>query len=175
MPGAIRFYTTADGASSITERMVIESTGYVGIGTASPTYQFQVSTDSAGKPTTNTWTVTSDQRIKENIVNADLNRCLEIVNSIPLRHYRWKDSAYSDEQIKDRNSLGFIAQEVAPVFPKAVNVKKFEMNDGTIIDDCLDLQVDQLYKVMWGAIQNLSNKNAQLESEIAAIKTHLGL
>jgi hypothetical protein len=36
MPGRLVFYTTADGASSTTERMRIDSSGRLGLGTASP-------------------------------------------------------------------------------------------------------------------------------------------
>ena len=36
MPGRLQFHTTADGASSTTERMRIDSSGKVGIGTTSP-------------------------------------------------------------------------------------------------------------------------------------------
>jgi hypothetical protein len=43
--------------------------GNVGIGTTSPTHQLQLSTDSAAKPNTNTWTIVSDQRIKKNILD----------------------------------------------------------------------------------------------------------
>jgi hypothetical protein len=42
MPGRLTFLTTADGASSPTERMRIDSSGNVGIGTSSPTAKFQV-------------------------------------------------------------------------------------------------------------------------------------
>jgi hypothetical protein len=42
MPGRLIFNTTADGASSTTERMRITSTGNVGIGTASPTQKLTV-------------------------------------------------------------------------------------------------------------------------------------
>jgi hypothetical protein len=42
MPGRLVFSTTADGASSPTERMRIASTGAVGIGTSSPTYRLDV-------------------------------------------------------------------------------------------------------------------------------------
>jgi hypothetical protein len=42
MPGRIEFSTTADGASSPTERMRINSAGNVGIGTSSPSYKLDV-------------------------------------------------------------------------------------------------------------------------------------
>jgi hypothetical protein len=42
MPGRIVLSTTADGASSPTERMRIDSSGRVGIGTSSPTTRFHV-------------------------------------------------------------------------------------------------------------------------------------
>ena len=43
MPGAIVFSTTADGASSPTERMRIDSSGNVGIGITNPGYKIEVS------------------------------------------------------------------------------------------------------------------------------------
>jgi trimeric autotransporter adhesin len=58
---------TANGAITFTERMRITGGGNVGIGTSSPSYQLQLSTDSAAKPTSALWTIASDKRIKENI------------------------------------------------------------------------------------------------------------
>jgi len=43
MPGRLIFSTTADGAGSVTERMRIDSSGNVGIGTASPAVKLHVS------------------------------------------------------------------------------------------------------------------------------------
>ena len=43
MPGRLVFSTTADGASSPTERMRITSTGNVGVGTNAPAVEFEVS------------------------------------------------------------------------------------------------------------------------------------
>ena len=52
--------------------------GYVGIGTTNPGYLLHVNTDSAGKPGAGgLWTVPSDERIKENISLANLDRCYE--------------------------------------------------------------------------------------------------
>ena len=41
-PGKLFFATTADGSDSATERMVIDSSGRVGIGTTSPSYNLEV-------------------------------------------------------------------------------------------------------------------------------------
>jgi hypothetical protein len=48
MPGRLVFSTTADGASSPTERMRIDSSGNVGIGTATTTARFASSSQSLG-------------------------------------------------------------------------------------------------------------------------------
>ncbi|HLP54632.1 MAG TPA: tail fiber domain-containing protein [Fluviicola sp.] len=48
------------------QRMTIHD-GNVGIGTVTPVYQLELGSNSAGKPTSNTWTVTSDRRLKTNI------------------------------------------------------------------------------------------------------------
>jgi len=57
MPGRLTFLTTADGASTETERMRIESTGDVGIGTSSPAHKLHVESAVSGvisaKQTTN--------------------------------------------------------------------------------------------------------------------------
>ncbi len=47
MPGRLTFATTADGASAPTERMRINSSGNVGIGTSSPGHKLHVSGDGA--------------------------------------------------------------------------------------------------------------------------------
>jgi hypothetical protein len=45
MPGRLVFFTTADGAASPTERLRIDSSGRVGIGTTSPSVKFEVNGD----------------------------------------------------------------------------------------------------------------------------------
>jgi len=133
--------------------MVIMHTGRVGIGNTDPAYQLQVSTDSAAKPSTNTWTVASDERLKTNIELADLDMCYNNIKSLPLKRYTWRDDVYTVEQVPDRSKLGWIAQDVESIFPKAV-----EQKDMYGYSDCRSLNSDQILAALYGAVQKLINK-----------------
>ena len=165
--------------------------GNVGIGRNDPSFQLHLSTDSAAKPGTNTWTISSDERLKDSIVLADNTRCIEIIKAVPLKYYKWKDNVYTTAQVKDRSKLGWIAQDVEKVFPKAVGTTRFVYNqvfqdivnaDGTttkqlvsenVIEDCKDLNADQLYAVMYGAVQKLIGDNEIQATQLASQATQL--
>jgi hypothetical protein len=185
------------------ERARIDSSGRLLVGLTSGSYQLQLSTDSAGKPSTNTWTIVSDERIKEDIELADLDLCYEAIKTIPLKRYKWRDDVYSEDQVTDRRKLGWIAQDVESVFPKAVSIHKFKYNqvyetvtvpevleelddEGNVIKeavpehtqqeliseetipDCKDLNADQIYAAMYGAIQKLIIKFEAFEERLDA-------
>jgi hypothetical protein len=190
-------------SGNLNEALRITSLGLVGIG-LTPSYQLQLSTDSAGKPSTNTWTIVSDERIKEDIELADLDLCYEAIKTIPLKRYKWRDDVYSEEQVTDRRKLGWIAQDVETVFPKAVSIHEFKYNqvyetvtvpevleelddEGNVIKeavpkhtqqgkliseetipDCKDLNADQIYAAMYGAIQKLIIKFEAFEERLDA-------
>lgn len=172
--------------SGFTDLFRFTTTGRLGIGRTSPGYQLELSLDSAGKPSTGVWTITSDKRVKENIVDADLSRCYEIVKNLPLKHYKWKDEYYTNEQIKDRSKLGWIADEVESYFPKGVNtisdwIYKDEVKDssGNIIEEAKKLSniktlnSDQIYAVMYGAIQKLIQTTENLSKEVEYLKSKI--
>ena len=119
--GFLSFSTASD-----IERVRIDASGHVGIGVTDPSYQLHLSQNSAAKPGSSTWTVSSDERIKKNIMPADLSRCYEIVKNIPLVHYSWDDGLYDEQAVKDRSQLGWLAQQVEPFFPKAITTHKVE-------------------------------------------------
>jgi hypothetical protein len=158
--------------------------GSVGIGLTNPTYQLQLTNDSAAKPTTSTWTVSSDQRLKQDITLADTQRCMEIIKAVPLKRYTWRPEVYTTEQVKDRSKLGWIAQDVEQVFPKAVGQQRFVYDQQwsttetgrtlvseKVVEDCRDLNVDQMYAVMYGAISRLIEEKESMREELAALKT----
>ena len=140
--------------------------GSLGIGVA-PSYQLQVNTDSAAKPGIGgLWTVVSDERIKSDISPADLDRCYEIVKSVPLKYFGFAPNVYADNQINDKHNLGWIAQDVQKVFKNAVSVKPFTLKTGEVIDDCLDLNGGQMIAALYGSVQALM---AKVETQAARI------
>ena len=134
----------------------------LGIG-KTPGTQLDLSTDSARKLTTTTWATGSDERIKEDIELANLDVCYETVKSIPLKRFSWKDSYAPADIQNDRRQLGFIAQDVETIMPKAV-MQSAENG----FDDFRTLNTDQLVKAMWGAVQKLMVENEALKSRLAA-------
>jgi hypothetical protein len=153
--------------------------GFVGLN-VDPTFRLHLSSDSAAKPTSSTWTISSDERLKENIELADLDICYNAVKNIPLKRYTWKSEFYSDDQIKDRSKIGWIAQDVRNVFPKAVGTHKFIYNEvkneeGEVIsqesiDDCLSLNSDQIYATLYGAVQKLMKTVEDLQARIQQLE-----
>jgi hypothetical protein len=92
------------------------------IGNAYPNFELELSTDDARKLTTTVWLTGSDERVKDNIEDADIDLCYNTIKNLKLKRFRWSEKYYPN--IEDRNSVGFIAQEVATVFPKAVKKNK---------------------------------------------------
>ena len=148
------------------DAITIRGSGNVGIGKSDPNYKLEIGTDSAGKPgVSGLWTVVSDERIKDNIVPANLDRCYEIVKSVPLKHFGFASGVYTDDQIQDKHNLGWIAQDVQKVFKNAVSVKPFTPAIGEVIEDCLDLNSGQMIAALYGCVQALIKKVEALEAK----------
>jgi hypothetical protein len=122
----------------------IISVPQLNLGLANPSFQLDLSTDTARKLTTSTWTTGSDESLKTNIELADLDRCVDIISKIDLKYFKWEIPS------DDSHSLGWIAQEVEQIFPKAVRVAEAHG-----IPDFKNLDSDQIIKVMWGALKKL--------------------
>ena len=146
-----------------TEDIRILSNGNVGIGLTNPSFQLQLSTDSAAKLTTNTWSTTSDSRVKNAIVDADISMCYDTLKQLKLRRFEW-DSSWNSA-IEDKHAIGFIAQEVKQYFPKAV--KTMDMYG---YSDFHPLDVDQIYKTMYGALAKLIQEKELLEERARLLK-----
>jgi hypothetical protein len=148
--------------------------GSVGIGTTTPEYPLDVrgtiysSTGGYTSSTLTKWSVLSDRRIKENIVKASYDKCLENVKNIELYNFNFKDNCVNTN---DRHQLGFIAQEVQQVYPKAVEVGKMIMNLEQKIDDLLTLNITQIDYTLYGAVKSLIEKIENIKIKMEHIKT----
>jgi hypothetical protein len=113
-------------------------------------YQLSLTLDSATKPGTSTWTISSDIRLKENIEDADLDLCYNNIKNLSLKKYKWKDEYITPENTADRHKLGWIAQDVETILPKAVTT-----NNQYDIEDCKSLDIDQIIATLYGSIKKL--------------------
>jgi hypothetical protein len=109
-------FFTAPSAGSAVQRMTINASGNVGIGVASASTLLELSTDSASKPTTNTWTISSDERVKTDITpyTTGLNEILAIN---PVK-YRYNGKAGYDPT---QGGVGIIAQDIKDIIPETVS------------------------------------------------------
>jgi hypothetical protein len=133
--------------------------GNVGINTNNPTTTLDVNgvirtrNDSPVKPTAGQWTAFSDERIKTNIQLADTSQCYETMKAINLYHYRYIDAFYSTNTVQDKGQLGFIAQTVSSIFPKAVStIAEYGY------DDLLTLNPTQIHLAHYGATRRIMSK-----------------
>jgi len=126
----------------------------LGLSNYTSPYNLDISTDYARKSTTTTWTTGSDERIKNGIETANVERCVEIVQGLDLKYFQWNFPEGTTSP--DTHSLGWIAQEFEQFFPNSV-----ETAPAHGISDFKNLNTDQIIKVMWGALRKL---RAQLKS-----------
>ncbi len=158
----------ADGANSIKfgtgtgtpERMRITSAGNVGIGTSSPSYQLQLSTDSAAKPTSALWTIASDLRIKENITPYSKGlKELMLINPI---NYDYNGLGGFK---KGKGGVGIIAQEILNILPDSVSSVKGKLNEGDKEEtDILNFNGHELTYVLINAIKELKAELDELKN-----------
>ncbi|HSR38122.1 MAG TPA: tail fiber domain-containing protein, partial [Phnomibacter sp.] len=95
------------------DRVKVDPSGNVGVGTSSPTVKFQVGANGDGTVArANSCTTFSDERYKTQIVSID--HALDKLDQIGGYYYQWKEGQDQSRQ------AGLIAQEVERVLPEIV-------------------------------------------------------
>lgn len=121
--------------------------------------------------------VTSDSRIKKDIVDADIEDALQKVRDIELKEY-----SYNDPNREGEKTVGFIAQQVKEVYPDAISIdmrtNSMYNEAGEIVEipDLHRVRKDKIFALHHGAIQSLDAKIAALEAldaKIAALEARL--
>ena len=115
-----------------------------------------------------TWTQISDERVKDNIVEADYNKCYEDIKALQLRRFTYTSSFFETTPLRDRNVLGFIAQEVKALQPKSVVV-----SEAFGISDLNWLNLDQMNMSLYGAVKKLIQDNENLTSSVSGLQRQI--
>jgi hypothetical protein len=134
-----------------TERMRIDASGNVGIGTTSPAYTLHVNGSVAG---TSAYNNLSDVREKENIAYG-IADALETVKALKPAKFDFKTG--------EKNKIGFIAQDVLPLVPEVITSYKKTLEDDTK-EERLSIQESSLTAVLVAAVQELTAKVEALEA-----------
>jgi hypothetical protein len=140
--------------------------------------------DSSGSCTqgdnTTSWTTTSDERLKKNIVDSTVG--LSIIDNVKVRSFEYRTEAEIDRskftvtETKDEDGeflqqlslghpgtrIGVIAQELETIAPKCI--KTDDRGVKTV-------NSDDLFWNLITAVQELSTKNATLEADVTQLKT----
>ena len=174
-PAYLKFgaYSSATYMESSNNRAIIFNNWS---GTLSGTrYQWIFNTNATSYNALNSsaWNVLSDQRIKENIIKADLKTCYNNIKNINLYRYNYINEF--DSSSKDINKLGYIAQEVKKHFPKGVIKKKHRLIDNREIPDLLTIDVDQINLTLYGAVKQLIKVVEKQSKRIKALETLLNI
>lgn len=164
--------------------------GKVGIGKNSPDYKLELSSDSAGKPSTNTWTITSDARLKKDIqpYAKGLSAILQI-NPVAYKYNGKGGIGHSRNKKKDwitnqevevdivdtdllsKTNVGVIAQDIQAIVPETVSSHKGKLNADDVVEtDILDFNSHALTFILINAVKELNAKIESLNQQIADLK-----
>jgi hypothetical protein len=190
MPGRLVFSTTADGASSPTQRLSIDNAGAFLIRSSvffGPLTDNAVPLGGSGQRFTAVWAAngtiqTSDERAKADITNAALGS--DFIKSLRPVSYKWIEGGKRDTGKRDednnyvyesvpgtRTHWGFIAQEVKQAVDDAgVDFGGWVLTDKDDPDSQQALRYDQFIAPLTKALQEAIAKIETLEADVALLK-----
>lgn len=154
---------------SVTSKFIVNKGGNVGIGTLTPAYQLQLSTNSGAKPGGGSWTDSSDERLKTNIQSMT---DMTILRGLHPVWFDWKNPGEHDNTI---HAGGFIAQEVLSIIPEWVGEVNVYGKDRELVEDkAYTLQLPTTFSALLVAgWQSHDTEITQLKAEIAQLKSQL--
>lgn len=134
--------------------------GFVGLG-MTPVHLLQLSADDAAKPTTNTWTIVSDARLKE--VLRPYTDGLAVIEQVEPVWYTYNGKGGMEADGAEH--VGLLAQDLQPVAPYMVqsSMRQLESTD-TEDTELLMYQGHAMTFALINAVKELAARVAQLEA-----------
>lgn len=151
-------------SSSRSTALTIRKDGNVGIGTTNPSYDLQLVANSAAKPSSSTWTVASDRRLKKNI--KPFEDGLNILSRIKPVWFNYTGKARLPA---DESSVGIIAQEMQKIAPYMVKNYEHIDDDGNK-DNYLGFDANALFYITINAIKEQQQQIKEKEEKIEELE-----
>jgi trimeric autotransporter adhesin len=146
----------------------------MGIGVLNPSYQLQLASNSAAKPGSSSWTVASDQRLKQDVKG--FTDGLSMVRGIrPVTYHYNKASGYDPNP----EYVGVLAQELREVAPYMVHETQLTTPEGKSGDylavdfGAMDFVLVNAVKELDAELQTQLVKNEVLESSLADLRAEV--
>lgn len=137
---------------------------------SSQAYSLQLAADSAGKPTSSSWTIVSDARVKE--VTGTYERGLADVVALQPKKYRLNGKHGSVDDGKEHVSI--IAQDAQDTWPEMIGAFPHQETDPetgeTIELELLNLNTNDLQWGLVNAVKELAEQNAAMQARIDALE-----
>lgn len=147
------------------DRLVMLSNGNLGLGITIPQFRLHLGINSAAKPTSNVWTISSDRRLKKNINT--IEGALDDLLALHGVTYQWIDP---DSQGGMAGTYtGLIAQDVEPVFPEWISEDAHGYKQLTVIG-FEGLVVEALRDLRTEKDAEIADLKAQTEVEISQLR-----
>jgi hypothetical protein len=154
--------------------------GSIGLG-ITPAYKLHLGTNSAAKPGTNTWTISSDKRIKTNISSITKNELYDISKNFNVKKYKFKDTYRIAHNLEDRVRIGIIADDINEYMPSCINTTDIKYKIGHTPDNqniyeeipnCLNYDGSELQFVLFGCIPNLIKDYENIKQRLEALENN---
>lgn len=172
---ALTFYGLCPTGSSI---FTMNRGGNVGLGDTTPSYQLELSQNSAAKPTSSAWTVPSDRRLKDEV--GSFNDGLNVVMAIRPVMFKYNGKlGLPTEEV----GIGTIAQELKEIAPYMVKttieqssqkIGDIDYNGNTVMPgdptEYLCVDYGAMNFVLINAIKEQQAQIDALKKEIEALK-----
>jgi hypothetical protein len=123
----------------------------VGIGVTGPSYQLHLSSNSAAKPTSSSWTVASDQRLKTDV--RPFEHGLETLRAINPVWFTYNGAA----GMPNETGIGTIAQDIQKAAPYMVSPWLYRSEDGSE-EEYLGVDYGAMDFVIINAVKELDKK-----------------
>ena len=109
------------------------------------------------------WTITSDSRVKENIMDADEANCLKRIQDIKVKNFNYKQSYLEKFGLTAQKTIGVIADELQQTHPDCVVSKGDLEIEGEVLENFKNVDMSsQLFELIV-CCQNLMKRVEELE------------